>query len=132
MYWWKRTPCVVFLCGNHGVKKAFKETKICGVIGSKRILFLYRFFFAELKNDYSILSFVSFSYYESKKKFFCFWKHFGIYTTNLPLKCINCVGMVVNNPPVIQLSYKFEFILCKNWGSSYKNIKTLDFQSSTQ
>ena len=28
------------LCGRHGDKKAFKETKICGVIVNKWILFI--------------------------------------------------------------------------------------------
>ena len=36
-------------------------------------------------------------------------------TTNLPLECINrIVGVLANNPPAIQFSCKFEFILCKN------------------
>ena len=32
----------------------------------------------------------------------------------------------MNNPPAIQFSYKFEFILRKNWETSYKDIKTLN------
>ena len=32
----------------------------------------------------------------------------------------------MNNPPAIQFSYKFEFILCKNWETSYKDIKNLN------
>ena len=31
-------------------------------------------------------------------------------------------GLLKNNPPVIQFSYKIEFILCKNWETSYKKI----------
>ena len=46
-------------------------------------------------------------------------------TKNLPLKCINrVIGLLTNNPPAIQLHFKFEFILCTNWGTSYKDIKT--------
>ena len=52
---------------------------------------------------------------------------FGIWTVNLPLKCINRVGVVISNLSPIQFSYKSEFILCKNWGASYKDIKTLNF-----
>ena len=37
-------------------------------------------------------------------------------TINLRLKCINRVGVLINNPPAIQFPYKLEFILCKNWG----------------
>ena len=33
------------------------------------------------------------------------------------------VGVLSNKPPAIQFHYKFEFILCKNWGTSYKDIK---------
>ena len=46
-------------------------------------------------------------------------------TKNLPLKCINrVIGLLTNNPPAIQLHFKFEFILCTNWGTFYKDIKT--------
>ena len=38
-----------FLCGGRGDKKAFKETKVCGVIASKSILFLERFFLLSQK-----------------------------------------------------------------------------------
>ena len=38
------------------------------------------------------------------------------------MKCINRVGVLINNLPAIQFSYKFEFILCKNCGTSYKDI----------
>ena len=31
------------------------------------------------------------------------------------LICINCVGVLINNPPPIEFSYKFEFILRKTW-----------------
>ena len=51
------------LCGRCGDKKAFKETKICGVIASKWILIL----FAEQKNELSTLSSISFLHYESQK-----------------------------------------------------------------
>ena len=44
----------------------------------------------------------------------------------LPLKCINHVGVLISNPSAIQFSYKCEFILCKNWETSYKDIKTLN------
>ena len=37
------------LCGRRGAKEAFKETKICGVIASKWILFIYRFFLLSQK-----------------------------------------------------------------------------------
>ena len=33
------------------------------------------------------------------------------------------VGLSINNPPTFQFHYKFEFILWKNWGTSYKDIK---------
>ena len=38
-----------------------------------------------------------------------------IKTTNFSLKCINRVGVLINNTPAIHFHYKFEFILCKNW-----------------
>ena len=38
-----------FFCGGRGDKKAFKETKVCGVIASKSILFLERFFLLSQK-----------------------------------------------------------------------------------
>ena len=53
-------------------------------------------------------------------------------TTNLSLKCIYRFGVLINNPPTIQLLYKFEFILCKNWRTSYKDIKSLNCYSSNQ
>ena len=37
---------------------------------------------------------------------------------------INRVGVLINNPPAIPFSYKFEFMLIKNWRTSYKDIKT--------
>ena len=42
------------------------------------------------------------------------------------------VGVLINNPPAVQFPYKFKFILCKNWGTSCKDIKTLNCLSSTQ
>ena len=49
-------------------------------------------------------------------------ERFGIYVTNLSLKCINRVGVLINNLPAIQFSYKFEFILCKNCETTCKDI----------
>ena len=56
--------------------------------------------FAEPKNELSILSSISFSHYESQKNII-FEKHFGIQTTILPMKCINRVGVLINNLPTI-------------------------------
>ena len=36
--------------------------------------------------------------------------------------CVNRVGVLINNPPAFQFFYKFEFILCKNLVTSYKEI----------
>ena len=36
------------------------------------------------------------------------------------------LGVVMSNPPAIPFSYKFEFILCKYWGTSYKDIRILN------
>ena len=52
-------------------------------------------------------------------------KRFGIKTTFATEMYQLCWG-IINNPPAIQFSYKFEFILSKNWGNSYKDIKTLN------
>ena len=41
-------------------------------------------------------------------------------------KHIKCVGLLINNPPAVQFPYKFEFILCKNWEASYKDIESLN------
>ena len=71
------------------------------------------------KYGLSILSSISFLDYHSQKQ--NFWKRFRIQTKNLPLKRINRVGVLINNPPAIQFSYKIEFILCKNWGTSHKD-----------
>ena len=46
------------LCGHCSSKKSSKETKICGVILSKWILFIWRFFFVEPKNELSIFHFL--------------------------------------------------------------------------
>ena len=35
---------------------------------------------------------------------------------------INRVGVLINNVPAIQFSYKFEFVLCRNCGTSYQDI----------
>ena len=35
-------------------------------------------------------------------------------------------GVLINNPPAIQFPYKFEFILYKNWATTYKKIKALN------
>ena len=94
------------LCGCRGHKKDFKETKICGIIASKWILFIQRISWLSQKMNW--VSYLPFPF-----------------PTNLPLKCINRVGLLIKNPPAIQFSYKFEFILCKNWGISYKYIKTV-------
>ena len=74
---------------------------------------------------------ISFLYYELKKNK-VFLKRSVIQTTNLSLKCINRLWVLINNPPATQFSYKFEFILCKNWRTSDKDIKSLNCQSSTQ
>ena len=42
----------------------------------------------------------------------------------MPPKCINRVGVFINNPSATQFSYKLEFILCKIWRTFYKDIKT--------
>ena len=41
------------------------------------------------------------------------------------MKCINHVGVLINNSPTLQFSYKFESILCKNWGTFYKDYQLL-------
>ena len=33
----------------------------------------------------------------------------------------------MNNPSAVQFSYRFEVILCKKWGTSDKEIKTLNY-----
>ena len=54
------------LYGRGGGKKSFKETKICGVIVSKWILFIWTFFLLSQKVNW--VSSISFLHYESKKK----------------------------------------------------------------
>ena len=76
------------LYGRGGGKKSFKETKICGVIVSKWILFIWTFF--SLSQKMNRVSSISFLHYKSKKKKKR-WKRTGILTTNLFLKCINRV-----------------------------------------
>ena len=51
------------LYGRGGGKKSFKETKICGVIVSKWILFIWRFFLLSEKMNW--VSSISFLHYES-------------------------------------------------------------------
>ena len=102
------------LCGRRGHKKDFKETKICGIIASKWILFIQRFSWLSIKMNW--VSYLPFPFP----------------TINLPLKCINRVGVLINNHPAVQFSYKCEFILCKNWGISYKYMKTVNCWSSTK
>ena len=62
------------LCGRCGEKKTFKETKICGVIVSKWILFIESFYFAEPKN----ISYLPFPFYITNYKTIkllkTFWK----------------------------------------------------------
>ena len=48
---------------------------------------------------------------KKKKKNWNFWD----LENKFILKCINRVGVLINNPPGIQFSYKFDFFLCKNW-----------------
>ena len=55
------------LCGCCGDKKAFKETKMCGVIASKWIFVYFKVLFAEPKNELGILSSISFLNYKSQK-----------------------------------------------------------------
>ena len=54
------------LNGRRGGKKSFKKTKICGVIVSKWILFIWRFFLLGQKMNW--ISSFSFVHYESWKK----------------------------------------------------------------
>ena len=54
------------LYGRRGGKKSFKETKICGVIVSKWVLFIWRFFLLSQKMNW--VSSISFLHYESLKK----------------------------------------------------------------
>ena len=84
---------------------------------SEKMNFVYlKVLFAEPKNEFSIISFL---HYESQKK----WKFWKSFETNLSLKCIDRVGVLINNTPVIQFSYKFEFILRKNWPTLTKTSK---------
>ena len=55
------------LCCCCGDKKSFKETKMCGVIASKWIFAYFRVLFAEPKNEFGILSSISFLNYKSQK-----------------------------------------------------------------
>ena len=103
-------------CGGRGDKKGSKETKIYGVKASKWVLLVYLlvfFFFAEPKNELSILSSISFLLYESQK--IKFLKTFCNLHNTFTIE-------MINNPPIIQFFYKFKFILCQNWGTSYKDI----------
>ena len=77
--------------------------------------------FAEPKNELSILSSISFSHYESQKNKI-FENVFEFRQQICNENVINRVGVLINNPPAVQFSYKFEFILYKNWGSSNKDI----------
>ena len=52
-----------YLYGRRGGKKSFKETKICGVIVSKWLLFIWRFFLLSQKMNW--VPFISFLHYES-------------------------------------------------------------------
>ena len=54
------------LHGHRDGKKTFKETKICGVIMSKWILFIWRFFLSSQKMNW--VSYNSFLHYKSQKK----------------------------------------------------------------
>ena len=62
------------LYGRRGGKKSFKETKICEVIVTKWILFIWRFFLLSQKTNW--VSSISFLHYESLKK--KNWKRTGI------------------------------------------------------
>ena len=73
------------------------------------------------KNELSILSSISFSHYESQKNKI-FENVFEFRQQICNENVIDRVGVLINNPPAVQFSYKFEFILYKNWGSSNKDI----------
>ena len=71
---------------------------------SELVNFIYlKVLFSEPKNKLSILSSIS----------LITKKNFGKKIRQQI--CINCVGVLINNPPSIEFSYKFEFILCKTW-----------------
>ena len=79
--------------------------------------FVYlKVFFAEPKNELNILLSNSFLHYRSQKN-----KEFLKTFWNLDKKFV-IVGVLISNFPPIQFLYKFEFILCKNCGTSYKDI----------
>ena len=77
------------LYGHRSGKKSFKEMKICGVIVSKWILFILKFFLLSQKINW--VSSLSFPFNITNHQEKLFWKHFGIKAKNLPLKCINHV-----------------------------------------
>ena len=54
------------LCDRCGDKKAFKETKLCGVIASKWILFIERFFLLSQKMNW--VPYLPFSFYITNHK----------------------------------------------------------------
>ena len=97
MYWWKRTPCVaVYL----------------------KVL---------LSQKMNWVSSISFLHSESKKIKFLktFWNLDNKISSGMliVLIVINRVGVLISNPPAIQFSFKFEFILCKNYLTSYQDIE---------
>ena len=87
----------------------------------KLVNFVYlKVLFAKSKNELSILSSISFLHHKSlKNKTFsnvlefrqqiCHWN------------VLNVLGLLINNSSAIQFSNKFQLILCKNWGTSYKD-----------
>ena len=112
------------LCGLCGDKKAFKEKKICGAIASKWILFIWSFFL--LSQKLNILSSISFyiTNHRTIKFLETFW---NLDNKFAPLKGISRVAVLLSKPLAIQFSYKFEFILCENWGTFYKDIEILNW-----
>ena len=69
------------------------------------------------------VSYLPFPFYiTNNKKKKIFFETFCNLDNKFEIECISLVGVLINNPPTIQFFYKFEFILCKNWGTSYKDI----------
>ena len=79
--------------------------------------------FNKSKNELSISSPIFFLHYESQKKKKKFSKTFCNLANTFAIEMyINRVGVLINNVPAIQFSYKFEFVLCRNCGTSYQDI----------
>ena len=112
MYWWKRS-----LWWQEGLQ-GNEDTR--GV--SEFCLFKGSFCWAIKWVECLIFHFIFTLQIKKKKKNWNFWD----LENKFILKCINRVGVLINNPPGIQFSYKFDFFLCKNWWTSYKDITTLN------